>query len=70
MSKSKALKLCEFIYSTKSDINLDKKYRNYLKYKKNCEENRNLLKGLSKRHILHNKKYYRNYKPSSHKYNF
>jgi hypothetical protein len=70
MSKSKALKLCEFIYSTKSDINLDKKYQIYLKYKKNREENRILLKGLSKRHIPHNKKYYRNYQPSSHKYNF
>ena len=70
MIKSMDLKLCEFIYYTKSDINLDKKYQIYLKYKKYREDNRVLLKGLSKRYIPHNKKYYRNYKPSSHKYNF
>ena len=60
MSKSKALKLSEFIFSTKSDIKLQRKYQIYHKYNKYRQENRILLKGLSKRHIPHNKKYYRN----------
>ena len=70
MNKSNVFKLCKFIYSTKSNINLDRKYQIYLKYKKYREENRILLKKLSKEHIPYNKKYYRNQKPFSHKYNF
>jgi hypothetical protein len=70
MGKSNTLKLCEFIYSTKSGVNLDRKNQINLKYKKHREENRILLKGLSKKHISHNKKYYRNCKPTSRKYNF